>query len=341
VRGRQNLKNLPLFQVEPPPATMPSKMFKCDFCDGMTRKCDLPAHIKSKHAVELAKHLVDDAKATSVSVISAYLKGGDMGRIGIPSLLHPDTDYWFFPRPVMIEEKDDVRPLLEVEANREAHSTFIQELMDIVSLNDYLSIQRNLTIRSKEMLEMKSQVKTLEKTLQEVRTQHDKEVSHLQMEVDAYRKTVEEVNDGVLNSDLRLQIETARQAQRIAERHATKALEQLESLQWKYDTLENQSQTTHETNNYRHLEIEEAYIKRIEKLQKDLATTNASLEKEKSKNAKIKARKKKNDRDSQKKRDLLERLRREEEELRAKKKALERGLDSDSDSSSASDSDSE
>lgn len=320
---------------------MPSKMLECDFCGGMARKSDLATHIKSKHVTELAKHLVKDAKECSISVISAYLKGSDMSRIPIPSVIHPDTDYWFFTRPAVMEEKDSVTPFLDIEANREAHASFIRELMDIVTLNDYVSIQRNMIVRSKEMLDMTARIKDMERTLREVTTEHDREMTKLRMELDAYRKTVEEVNDGVLNCDLRVEIETARQAQRTAERHATKALEEVETIRWKYAQLEKQCEERCTSSSYKNIEIEEAYSQAIAKLRGDLNKTNALLEREKTKNAKIKDRKRKADRDSQKKKDLLEKLRREEEELRAKKKALKRELNSDDSDDSDDPSDSE
>lgn len=323
---------------------MPSKLFQCDFCDSKHRKIDLPTHIRHKHKVDLAKYLVEDAKQSSISVISSYLRKADPKTMPIPSRIHEETDYWFGVKPVMIEEKDSVSSYLAMDVNIEAHTAFIKEIMDIVTLNDYIEIQRSFIIRSPEMLAMKDKVRDMEKTLSETTQQYEETMEEMRIELEGYRKTLEEVNDGILHKDLHIKIERAERAQKVAETSLTCALEQVSNLQWKVNNLEQRYEqavlSNSESSGLRNIEMEESYMNRIDRLQKDKATLVASLEKEKAKNAKIKAKKAKTDRESQKRRELKERLKREEEELKAKKKALKKMALSDSDSNSDSDDDS-
>ena len=305
---------------------MPSKTFQCDFCDIQQRKADLPYHIKTKHTRELAKYLVQDATESNISVISSYLRNANPLTMPIPSRVHPNTDYWFGVRPIMIEEKDNVSPYLAVEANLDAHIAYLNELMDNVSLNDFVSIQRTIIIRSPEMIAMKDRVLTAEKMLYDRTDAHKKEIDKMTTTLEAYRKTVEEINDGVLNTDLRIQIQKAERAQKFAECQATKALEHVSTLQWKYEELEKRYdesyQLSTETSGIRILEMEQAYMKRIEALQ-------IALGKERDKVSVAK----KSTKESDKKKAEKERLLKEMKENKKRMKALELS-DSDSDSDS-------
>ena len=304
---------------------MPSKYFQCDFCDIQQRKADLPHHIKSKHTKELAKHLVEDAQGSNISVISSYMRKANPLTMPIPSRVHPNTDYWFGVRPIMVEEKDSVSPYLAVEANLDAHVAFLHELMENVSLNDFMGIQRTIIIRSPEMLAMKDRVSTVEKELCDMTDAHKKELDRMTTTLEAYRKTVEEINDGVLNTDLRIQIHKAERAQKSAECQATKALEQVSTLQWKYKDLEKRYDESHqsntETSSIRILEMEQAYMKRIESLQ-------IALGKERDKVSVAK----KSTKESDKKKAEKERLVKEMKEAKKRMKALELSDSDDSDS---------
>jgi predicted nucleic acid-binding Zn-ribbon protein len=305
---------------------MPSKTFQCDFCDIQQRKADLPHHIKTKHTLELAKYLVEDAKESNISVISSYMRNANPLTMPIPSRVHPNTDYWFGVRPIMIEEKDSVSPYMAVEANLDAHVAFLRELMENVSLNDFMGIQRTIIIRSPEMIYMKDRVSTVEKELCNMTDDHKKELYTMTTTLEAYRKTVEEINDGVLNSDLRIQVQKAERAQKSAECQATKALEHVSTLQWKYKELEKRYDESHqsntETSGIRILEMEQAYMKRIEALQ-------IALGKERDKVSVAK----KSTKESDKKTAERERLKKEMKEAKKRMKALELS-DSDSDSDS-------
>ena len=305
---------------------MPPKLFQCDFCDAQQRKIDLPLHIKTKHVKELATHLVKDAKGSNISVISSYVRNASPLTMPIPSRIHPDTDYWFGVRPIMIEEKDSVSSYLAVEDNVEAHLAFLNELMENVSLIDFMGIQRTLIIRSPEMIAMKDRVATVEQKLCDMTASHKKELDKMTTTLEAYRETVEEINDGVVNADLRAQVVKAERAQKVAECQATKALEHVSTLQWKYQELEKRYDESHQSNTETHglrtLEIEEAYMKRIEVLQ-------IALRKERDKVSTAK----KSTKESDKKTAERERLKKEMKEAKKRIKALELS-DSDSDSDS-------
>lgn len=315
---------------------MPPKVFQCDFCDSKHRKLDLPQHIKVKHKVELARHLVEDAKQSNINLINSYQKKTDPKMMPIPSRIHPETDYWFGVKPVMMEEKDSAAPYLAMDANIEAHAEFIKELMSIVSLNDLMEIHRAQWLRSPECFALKDKVKALEKTIDTLKHGYEKELDQMRLELETHQKTLLELNGGILHTDLHIQIERAERAQKFAETHSARLEEQVASLQRKVKNLEQRYeealQSNSESSGMRQIEMEEAYLARMDKLNKEKATLVAQLEKEKAKNSKYKAKKAKTDRESQKRKELKERLKREEEELKARKKALKKMALSDSDS---------
>ena len=278
--------------------------------------------------IDLAKYLVEDAKASSISVISSYMRKADPATIPIPSRIHEETDYWFGAKPVMVEEKDSVSSYLASDANMTAHAEFLREVMDHVSLNDYMAIQRNFILRSEEMVRMKDRVRDVEQLMAEMTAEHHKNMETMRIELEAHRKTVEELNDGVLNTDLRAQIERAERAQKFSEQNATRTLEQLATLQWKYKNLETRYEEAQlssvSSSNMKNIEMEEAYMKQIERLQE-------SLRKEREQTQHVK----KTEKDSDKKKAEREKGKQEMKEAKKRMKALQKALsssDSDSDS---------
>jgi hypothetical protein len=313
---------------------MPSKNYRCDFCEEEIRKDHLPSHIRTKHAKELALHLIEDAKTSSVNLISAYLRKADPRTMPVPSYLHQETDYWFGLRPIMIEEKDNVTPYLAVPANLESHMTFLHEVMEHVTLNDFMAIQKNINLRSKEVMDLKATLKDTIETLADLGDEHRRTVNRLQSEVDACRKTVKDVNDGVLTTDLYSQIERGERSLKFEESQHKITIERLGALQRKHTALEKKYeevyQSSTESSNQRCMQVEEVYVKQVERLQE-------SLRKEREKTLKTK----KVRRGSEKRKAEKEKLKKDMKETKARMKALEKESDSDSDSDSDSGSDSD
>lgn len=307
---------------------MPSKTMRCDFCDSEHRKADLPSHIKAKHMAELAKYLVEDAKQCSSNIINSYLRGACVKTMPIPSLLYEGTDYWFGAKPVMIEEKDDVSPYLAVEANRQCHIAFIKELMYYVSLNDYLSIGRLTQLRCPEMDILKDTLKQREEDLMIAMKQHAVEMAKLMREVEGYKQTLSDVNEGITHNELRHQIHELQRDVSIANTKTKRVTDTYDVLNWKYEDLEKRYEqlyiSTSESKGIASIEMEEAYMKRVEQLQE-------TIRKEREKTALAK----KESKCSDKKREDKERMKAELKAAKAKAKALAKKLsDSDSDSDS-------
>jgi lipid II:glycine glycyltransferase (peptidoglycan interpeptide bridge formation enzyme) len=275
---------------------------------------------------ELAKYLVEDAKQCSTNVINSYLRGACIKTMPIPSRLYEGTDYWFGAKPVMIEEKDNVTPYLAVETNQECHRAFIKELMDYVSLNDYLSIGRLTQIRSPEMDILKDALKQRDDDIVTVMKQHAVEMAKLMREVEEHKQTLSEVNEGITHKELRHQIHDLQRDVSIASTKHTRMVDAYEILEWKYADIEKKYEelyvSTCESKGMASLELETAYLKQVERLQD-------SLRKEREKVALTK----KETKSSDKKKEEKEQLKAEIKAAKAKAKALEKKLsESDSDS---------
>lgn len=277
---------------------------------------------------ELAKHLVEDAKTSSCNVISSYLRGACPKTMPIPSRLYEGADYWFGAKPVMTEEKENATPYLSVEMNVQHHREFVKELMDYVSLNDYMEINRKIQVRSPEMVALQENNKALRSQIQDQELDHAKELSQLHQELEVYRKTVEEVNDGITHRELQKQIKDL-QRECLSEHRKTEGLnDKLEILTWKYEQLQQEYNIIVENKgglrDMATIELEEGYLKHISTLQK-------TLQKERDKVAQNK----KEAKDSDKKKEAKERMKAELKVAKAKAKALARQLEnSDSDSDS-------
>jgi len=322
--GGKEPKIFSLRRVERP-RNMPSKILRCDFCETDFRKTDLPAHIKAKHMTELAKHLVEDAKGSSTNVINSYLRGACPKTMPIPSRLYEGTDYWFGAKPIMIEEKDNATPYLAVQTNMDCHKAFIKELMDYVSLNDYMEIGRQTQLRSPEMNALQHSLKQLQDQHLLVVKDHAIEMAKLMREVEEYRQTLSEVNEGITHKELRHQIHSLQKDLSIVNTKNERLVESYDILKWKYEDLEKKYDelyiSSRESQGRANLEMEEGYLKHIEQLRD-------SLRKEREKSALAK----KDAKTSDKKKEEKERMKAELKAAKAKAKALAKQLeDSDSD----------
>ena len=276
---------------------------------------------------ELAKHLVDDAKGCSSNVISGYLRGACVKTMPIPSLLYDGVDYWFGAKPIMIEEKDNVTPYLAVQTNQDCHRAFIKQLMDYVSLNDYLSIGRLTQIRSPEMDILKDTLKQRDNDLTDAMKQHAVEMAKLMREADDCKQTLSDVNEGITHKELRHQIHSLQRDVSIANTRHTRGVDAYETLEWKYADLEKKYEqlyvSTCESKGMASIEMETGYIKQLERLQE-------TVRKEREKTALAK----KETKSSDKKKEAKEQMKAELKAAKAKTKALEKKLnESDSDES--------
>ena len=314
---------------------MPSKVYQCDFCDSQHRKNDLPTHIRAKHTAELAQHLIHDAKTCSVSIIWSFIERASPKTMPIPSKLHDGCDYWFGVRPIMIEEKDNVTPYLVIEANLECHAKFINELMTHVSLIDFVEIHRNQQLNSQEMADMRKRNTDMSELIAEMSEQHTRLVEQLQTQLDDYKQTVEQLTGGTTIADMRTEINKAQRTCAAAEKRSARLTEELSSLQWKYNTLETRYDELYrdsfsEEKSRRMIDMEEAYMKRIEHLQ-------GVIQKEREKVATVK----KESKNVDKKKAEKERMKNELKVAKAKARALKKQLKEDSSSSESDSADDE
>lgn len=306
--------------------SMPSKKLQCDFCDTVSTKQQLAGHIKSKHTAELAQHLIKDAQTSSINVIWSYIKKTSPKNMPIPSRIHPNIDYWFGVNPIVVEEKDNVAPYIDIPANLEAHGEYIKELMKHISLPDFIELHRQFQLNSKEMAEMKEQVKQQTHIIAEITEQSSYRISELESQLQSYKATIDEVTGGVTIDQMKQQLMRAERSTSIVEKRFIRAQEEIERLQWKCNQLEKRNEELYqeaysEEKSRRVIEIEEGYMKMIERLKEQ-------LHKEREKTLSDK----KDNKEKEKKKAEKERLLKQQAELKRQMKALQKSLSSDSDS---------
>ena len=313
---------------------MPSKLFRCDFCNVEQRKTDLPTHIRAKHMDELVQHLIQDAKEHSISPILQFMKKQPAISIPISSPLYENCDYWFGVKPIMIEEKDSVAPYISVELNLKSHEEFLHQVMSKVSIIDYMEIQRELCNKSPEM-------KILEKNLRDTTGQYLKiqedyvlYKEKIEKELDAYKQTVEEMNGGKTLAEMTRELESLKRTNRRLDDRVITLSRENERLR-KY----NEPVYKSETDALDAIKMEELYIQKIESLQEKLTKTREELQTEKDKNRKVKESTRKNEKDVERVKIEREKVKREMKEAKKRMKELQKTLSSSSSDSSDSDSD--
>jgi glycogen debranching enzyme len=148
---------------------MPCKSFVCEFCPTVNnvrtefRKDALAVHIKAKHKKELALFILDDEKEYSNGILKQYANA----RTHNPFLskLYDGASYMFGVKPMFFEDtpKDDgeMCKYIKSEENKEEHHRYIGEVLESISIVEYIKLGKDIIIRSEEMIAKKKLIENL------------------------------------------------------------------------------------------------------------------------------------------------------------------------------------
>lgn len=208
---------------------MPAPTIKCEFCENHEMRRDAYAgHVKAKHMKEIATLILEDFKEYEVNAIKTYASEGKTSSMAIPSKMYEDALYYFGVKPLFyIRDSieipyDPTRPdtklkaypedlelsqYLKREENMIAHRKFIEEVLQSISLMDFIQIGKNLAIRNPDALCMKKELSTLRVNYQELQGSYEKESERLKKEIEMWKETAEEKE---FIADLRSDLQSAR-----------------------------------------------------------------------------------------------------------------------------------
>jgi DNA repair exonuclease SbcCD ATPase subunit len=186
------------------------------------------SHVKAKHMKEIATLVLEDFKEYEVNTIKTYACEGRATSMVIQSKMYQDAEYWFGVKPFFyirdsIEVPyDPTRPDTKVKAypedlelsqylkreeNMIAHRRFIEEVLQSISLMDFIQIGKNLAIRNPNVLNMKKELSTLNAIHKALEVSSQNQIEQLKKEVELWKETAEEKE---CIADLRKDLQYAR-----------------------------------------------------------------------------------------------------------------------------------
>lgn len=193
---------------------MPAPTIRCEFCENHEMRRDAYAvHVKAKHMKEIATLLLEDFKEYDVNTIKTFASEGRVASMAIPSKMYQDAEYWFGVKPFFyIRDSVEVpydpsRPdtklkgypedlelsqYLKREENLVAHRAFIEEVLQSISLMDFIQIGKNLAIRNPDVISMKRELTNLRMNHKELEESSQKEFERLKREVEVWKETAED-----------------------------------------------------------------------------------------------------------------------------------------------------
>jgi len=233
---------------------MPTPTIRCEFCENHEMRRDAYAnHVKAKHMKEIAMLVLEDFKEYDVNTIKAYASEQRTTSMVIQSKLYQDAEYWFGVKPLFyIRESIEIpyvegRPdtnlkgypedlelsqYLKREENLIAHRKFIEEVLQSISLMDFIQIGKNLVIRNPDVVCMKKELSTLRTNYKELEESSKKEIDRLKRDIEMWKETAEEKE---FIADLRRDLQSARAHAQRMEKNASILKEQMEEQKKEYD----------------------------------------------------------------------------------------------------------
>ena len=315
------------------------------------RRDSYAAHVKAKHMKEIARLLLEDFKEYSSTTISAYASELSTKSMPIYSKMYQDAEYWFGVKPLFyiresIEvpyvegrpdtnlkaypEDEELRQYLKREENVTAHRQFIEEVLQSISLLDFIAIGKDLIIRNPNVVNMKKELSALNERHNALVESSKKETERLQRELEMWKETADEKE---FIADLRRDLQSTRSYARQLEKSSSLIKQKMEDdkreLEERWSGLNQASFARGQEMEAR----EDSLRKKVSKLEADLEKAKVKVKEEaqklfdKEREAKQKMKEKK----------ALEKAKAKKAAKKAKK--LAEMSDSDSDSDSGSDSD--
>ena len=321
---------------------MPAPTIRCEFCENHEMRRDAYAsHVKAKHIKEIATLLLEDFKECNATTISAYASELSVRSMPIYSKMYEDAEYWFGVKPYFyIRESveipyDPMRPdtklkgypedldksaYLQRQENLTAHRQFLQEVLQSISLMDFIAIGKNLMIKNPDVIMMKKELSTLRTNYKELEESSKKEEARLKRDLEMWKETADEKE---FIADLRRDLQSSRAYLRQLEKSSSAFREELEFVK-----KENDNRMAG-LNQSRFIEVEGLYSA-LEKAQKDAKEWKEKYETKVKVEAQKIADKEREAKQKAKDKKALEKAKAKKLEKKAKKLA-ELSSDSDSD----------
>jgi hypothetical protein len=233
---------------------MPAPTIQCEFCENHEMRRDAYApHVKAKHMKEIATLLLEDFKECTSNTISAYASELSVRSMPIYSKKYQDAEYWFGVKPLFyIRESveiphDETRPdvklkgypedlalraYLHREENLTAHRQFLEEVLQIIPLMDFVAIGKNLVIRNPDVIIMKKELSTLRTNYKDLEESSKKELERLQREIEMWKETADEKE---FIADLKRDLQSSRAYVRQLERSSSACKEKLEEYKAEFE----------------------------------------------------------------------------------------------------------
>jgi hypothetical protein len=210
-------------------------------------------HVKAKHMKEIGMLLLDDFKEYNATTISAYASELSVKSMPIYSKMYQDAEYWFGVKPLFyIRESLEIaheegRPdtklkgypedlalsaYLQRQENLTAHRQFIQEVLQSISLLDFIALGKDLVIKHPDVMMMKKELSALRTSHKELEESSKKEAERLKRELEMWKETADEKE---FIADLRSDLQSSRSYVRQLEKSSTAFREELEFVKKEND----------------------------------------------------------------------------------------------------------
>lgn len=325
---------------------MPSPVITCEFCSTEIRRNTYASHVKAKHVKEIGKLLFEDFQESNYGTIQNYAKSLSATALPIDSKIYPEAEYWFGEQPLFYmrtsasipnkygERVDKQKPYpedaektayLRCEKNQQAHIAFIEEALSTISFLDFIKAGKEIRIKNPEEAMIRSELKCLKETHQNLIDATTREIEYLKREVELWKETAEEKET----------IKPLKDENAFLRAKVNRMTSELTALKEKWTTREEEFSQIIADNNKRHLTEMDEFMNRDEEFKKKLA-------KEKEINEKLQLNVKKEaqklfDKEEEKKmkeKEKKEKLKKKlKKDAKKAKKLAELSSDSDSDSS--------
>lgn len=162
---------------------------------------------------EIAALLLEEFKDCGSNTIANYAANRSTISLPVNSKLYQDAEYWFGVKPLFYIRvsteipHDPTRPdtkvkgypedlelssYLKREENLIAHRKFIEEVLQSISLIDFIQIRKNLMIRNPDIIIMQKELSTLHAAHKELEESSKNQIERLKMDVEMWKETADE-----------------------------------------------------------------------------------------------------------------------------------------------------
>ena len=163
------------------------------------RRDTLGVHVKAKHTEDIKAILLHDYATNNVSTLRSLQKGLQ-SPVPVYSKMYEGGCYIFGIKPMYFSDECSYGAYIKIEENMAEHYKYIDSVLETINLKEFYAINKELCFNSKELSDMKRELRNIQDEYAEYKSSTDGTIEYLKEVVKEFQETPTETIEDMRKS---------------------------------------------------------------------------------------------------------------------------------------------